>query len=310
MKWFTEVEADRSRYLLSYESKILFLGSCFSDEIGTRMRESGFNVLVNPFGVLYNPASIAVSLERLVERTPADIKDLVKDGSVYKSIYYSSDFSSMEANSLLDNLNSSIIRDSDFMAEADTIALTFGTTWIYTRQSDGRVVSNCHKQPASGFIRSSMSVDECFDAIAPFVEKMGGKRWFLSVSPVRHLKDGAVENMASKSRLILAIHKLAACYENVIYFPAFEIVIDQLRDYRFYSADLVHLSKDAADYIWERFSDFALDDNSRDLLRDYKRLADMKKHKPLFPESPEYKEFLTRMEEFENILIKKRKMTL
>lgn len=306
MKWFTEVEAGRSRHLFSYKSKMLFLGSCFSEEIGTRMMESGFNVLVNPFGVLYNPASIALSLKMLSEGTPLDIEDLVKDGSVYKSIYHSGDFSSMEANSLIENINSSLLRDSDFMAKADTIALTFGTTWIYTRQSDGRVVSNCHKQPASAFVRTSMSVDECYDAIAPFIEKMAEKKWFMSVSPVRHLKDGAVENMASKSRLILAIHKLAASYENVIYFPSFEIVMDQLRDYRFYSSDLLHLSKDASDYIWERFSDFALDDNSRDLLKDYKRLADMKKHRPLFPESPEYKEFLKRIEEFENILIKKR----
>lgn len=306
MKWYTEVNTGKSQHLISYNNKILFLGSCFAEEIGSRMRANGFDVLVNPFGVLFNPASIALSLNRLVVGLSLTDKDIVSEGSVYKSIYHSSENASLEKDSLLEFLNDSLIRDSKFLEKSDTIALTFGTTWIYTRKSDGRVVSNCHKQPASSFVRSSLSVEECVDAIAPLIETMPGKRWFMSVSPVRHLKDGAVENMLSKARLLLAIKELSDRYDNVVYFPSYEIVMDELRDYRFYSSDLLHLSDDAAEYIWERFADFALEGKAVELLRDYKRLSDMKKHRALYPNSPEYKEFVKRTEEFEEKLLKKR----
>jgi len=306
MKWFTEVDAGRSPQMISYRDRVLFLGSCFADEISSRMERYGFEVLANPFGVLYNPLSISNSLIRLFDSTPIDEGDVVMDGSVYKSIYHSSDYASAEIHSLINYTTDSLINASEFLKKTDTISLTFGTSWVYRRKSDRRVVSNCHKQPGDSFERFSLTVDEIVAHIAPLIERGGTRRWFLSVSPVRHFKDGAVENMLSKSRLLLAVNELTKSFENVVYFPSYEIVMDELRDYRFYGPDLVHLSAGAADYIWERFADFALNSESKELLRDYKRLYEMKSHRPLFPESPEYKGLLKRIDELESMLKKKR----
>ncbi len=306
MKWFTEVDAGRSPQMISYRDRVLFLGSCFADEISSRMERYGFEVLANPFGVLYNPLSISNSLIRLFDSTPIDEGDVVMDGSVYKSIYHSSDYASADIHSLINNTTDSLINASEFLRKTDTVSLTFGTSWVYRRKSDRRVVSNCHKQPGDSFERFSLTVDEIVAQIAPLIERGGTRRWFLSVSPVRHFKDGAVENMLSKSRLLSAVNELTKIFGNVVYFPSYEIVMDELRDYRFYGPDLVHLSAGAADYIWERFADFALNSESKELLRDYKRLYEMKSHRPLFPESPEYKGLLKRIEELESMLKKKR----
>lgn len=306
MKWFTDVETGRSPHLISYKNRILFLGSCFSQEIGGRMQQYGFNTLVNPFGVLYNPQSVAHSINRLVKNEPVNTNDIVRDGSVFKSIYHSGEYSSMSMDALIENLNISISDASAFLNAADTVALTFGTTWIFKRRDDGRVVSNCHKQPAGGFERLALTTEEIVGMLAPLIELMPQKRWFLSVSPVRHLKDGAKENMLSKSSLILALNELEKRYSNVVYFPSFEIVMDELRDYRFYGPDLIHLTEEATNYIWERFAKFALEKEAEELLKDYKRLYELKRHRPLFPESSEYKGLLKRIDELDAFLKKKR----
>lgn len=306
MKWFTEVEAGRSPHLLSYKNKILTLGSCFADEIGSRMERYGFDIMVNPFGVLYNPASIALSLKRLSQYSPLTSEDIVKDGSIYKSIYHSSDFSSSDPEELLKKVNKAGEEASSFFKSADTITLTFGTTWIYRRIEDGRVVSNCHKQPANSFERISLTFEEVFEAIAPFIKNTPEKRWFLSISPIRHLKDGAIENMISKSRLILAVNEIVSRFDNAVYFPSYEIVMDELRDYRFYGPDLLHLSAETSNFLLERFLDFSLDNEAYGLLKNYKQLFEMKRHRPLFPESKEYKALLKRIDELERYLKKLR----
>lgn len=305
MKWITRVDTGIPPFNINYDDKILFLGSCFAQEIGTIMQNMGFECLVNPFGVLYNPASIAGSLERLVSATPFCSSDIIRNGDVYKSIYHSSDYAEMSEEALLRKINTSLEQSSAFFKQSDVIALTLGTTWLYKLQSDGRTVANCHKLPSNAFSREFLSAEQCISLLEPVIRKNQDKRWIISVSPVRHLKDGAHENQLSKARLLIAADELSRRYSNVCYFPSYEIVMDELRDYRFYAADMIHLSREATDYIWERFAEFILDEKSEELLKDYKRLYEMKSHRPLFPESKSYKEFEKRLCDLEEKLKKR-----
>ncbi|PKP42965.1 MAG: GSCFA domain protein [Bacteroidetes bacterium HGW-Bacteroidetes-10] len=305
MKWNTPVETGSSPFWVSYRDKILFLGSCFAQEIGKTMQNMGFESLVNPFGVLYNPASIAFSLEKLMTGAPFKAEDVIQNDDIFKSIYHSSDYADISADGLLGRINDALAINSAFFHNSDVVALTMGTTWIYKLREDGRVVANCHKLPSDAFTRECLSVEDTVNMLSPFIEKYPSKRWIISVSPVRHFKDGAHENQLSKSRLLLASDELSCKYSNVCYFPSYEIVMDELRDYRFYAADLIHLNREATDYIWERFAGFILDDKSKELLRDYKRLFEMKSHRPLFPGSKNYKEFEKRLCELEEKLKKR-----
>lgn len=305
MKWNTHVDTGNPPFNINYGDKILFLGSCFAQEIGSIMQNMGFECLVNPFGVLYNPASVAGSLERLASGTPFCNSDIIKNGDIFKSIYHSSDYADMSEEGLLRQINTSLEQSSAFFRQSDVIAITLGTTWLYRLQSDGRIVANCHKLPANAFTREFLSAEESLSLLEPVIQRNMDKRWVISVSPVRHFKDGAHENQLSKARLLLAADELSRRYSNVCYFPSYEIVMDELRDYRFYAADMIHLSREATDYIWERFSEFILDEKSKELLKDYKRLFEMKSHRPLFPESKSYKEFEKRLCELEEKLKKK-----
>lgn len=304
MKWSTYVDAGNPPFNINYGDKILFLGSCFAQEIGSVMQNMGFECVVNPFGVLYNPASIASSLERLASGIPFCKEDIIQNGDVYKSIFHSSDYADMNEEGLLREINNSLKVNSAFFRESDVVALTLGTTWLYKLKSGGRIVANCHKLPANDFVRESLTVEECLSLLEPVISKYSDKRWVISVSPVRHFKDGAHENQLSKARLLLAADTLTRRYSNVCYFSSYEIVMDELRDYRFYAADLIHLSREATDYIWQRFADFILGEKSKELLKDYKRLFEMKSHRPLFPESKNYKEFEKRLCELEEKLKK------
>ena len=294
MKFRTEIEIAPHAEGLEHDAKIFALGSCFAENISERLAKAKFSVTTNPFGVLFNPLSIADAIERLDDTRAFAVCD-IKAGR--------ENFFSFDAHSSLDgktqteafaNLNRAVAQGGKALHESDWVILTFGTAWIY--EKEGRVVANCHKQPASQFSRRRLSVAEIverYDAL--FEGVLRDKKVILTVSPVRHMGDGLQENSVSKAILRLAVEELVAKYENAHYFPSYEILIDDLRDYRYYGEDLAHPSKAAVDYVWERFCEAILSPKAQELLPRIAQIVAAAEHRPFNPEGEEHKAFCRKM---------------
>ncbi|MFA6334951.1 MAG: GSCFA domain-containing protein [Bacteroidales bacterium] len=299
MKLQTKIEIEKYPFKISYSDKILFLGSCFANEMGTIMKRLRFKVLVNPFGVLYNPASISGALERLTSNRQFLESDVITDGDIYKSLYHSSEYASMSMEELIANNNRLLGEASSHFKESRWIVVTLGTRWIYRLKSNGVVVANCHKLDQGKFNREALSVDKVVDMFSPFILANPGKIWLFTVSPIRHWKDGAHGNQLSKATLMLAVEKLQIRFSNVLYFPAYEILMDELRDYRWYSEDMIHPSQFAVDYIWELLKENLTDEPAKELVKDINKLNLMSNHRPLFPESRNFLTFNKERKEIE-----------
>lgn len=240
---------------------ILMTGSCFATEVGKRLMADGYDVLLNPFGVLYNPASICSAIGRLDSREPftqADVICRVDDASKgirrYVSYHHHGSFARETPEAFLDNANRALYDAAGRFAAADTCIITLGTAWVFRLASSGEVVSNCHKVPAREFRRELMSVDEIAGLLSDVVARHPEKRWIFTVSPIRHLADTLHGNQISKSTLLLAIDALQKHHPKVEYFPSYEIMLDELRDYRWYSPDNgTHPSDEAVEIIYSRF---------------------------------------------------------
>lgn len=256
----TKVALKEGSGMLDYSSKIMMLGSCFTTEIGKIMQDYRFDVMINPFGVLYNPSSIASSVERLlacrefgcdevIQTNPTDSSAAKK----YASFSHHSSFARLSTEEFLHNANEQLHKASLFLKEADTVIITLGTSWIYTNIATGKVVSNCHKRLANEFERTLLTVEECTYTLKSIADLLPDKNIIFTVSPIRHLKDGAHGNQISKATLLLAIDNVMSLSSNCTYFPSYEIMMDELRDYRFYAEDMVHPSPLAVKYIFEKF---------------------------------------------------------
>lgn len=264
MRFRTEIEPLRSDLRFDHNRPVVMLGSCFTDNIGARLAADGFDVTANPFGALYNPMSIAVPLLRVLDRRPYTAADLTPGPRGFHCLDYSTAFSSDKAEEVLAKANNSLeILQRSIEKPGATLIATFGTAYIFSFANDGRPVGNCHKFPASCFIRRRLGIDEiteCWQRLATRLRAESGvDRILLTISPIRHLADGLHGNTISKATLHLAVDALAGCCD---YFPAFEIMNDDLRDYRFYAADMKHPSETAVDYIYERFSEAYFDRNT------------------------------------------------
>lgn len=284
-----------------YPQKYLFMGSCFTENIGLKMKEMKFKVDINPFGILYNPLSMAYALQRLISPVPFQESDLVTHGGLWHSFMHHGSFSSVYPESALAKMNQRLQESSCFLRETDILLLTFGTSWVYELMSSGEIVSNCHKIPAGQFKRSRLTVPEILHTCREMLEKL----WWVNpavkivftVSPIRHLKDGAVENQLSKASLLLAVDSLVKDYGNdrCAYFPAYEMVMDELRDYRFYAEDMIHLAPVTVNYIWEKFMEWMLDEKTVGIMKEIAPLRAAEDHRPLNRQSPEYLLFLRNM---------------
>lgn len=243
---------------ITHSDKLLFIGSCFSDEIGSRLVQRGFNAMVNPFGPLYNPVSIANCLCRALEGPLYSTIDLTEGPRGFHCLDYSTRYSGNDAGQLLDDLNSQLSSVASFIASCSTVFVTLGTAFVYRFLASGRIVGNCHKFPAKQFERSRLTVTQAVESLGKIAELLrhhGAKKVVFTVSPIRHLADGFHANTVSKSTLHIAVEEIVAANGDFAdYFPAYEIVNDDLRDYRAYAADLVHVSDLAAEYIFEKFA--------------------------------------------------------
>ena len=303
MKLNTPVEIKPLEKRLTYKDSILFVGSCFADEIGRRCAERYFDVQVNPFGVLFNPCSVADCLGLLEgyginpEGCSFFPEDVIETGGGFCSFHHHGSMARSTQEEFLENANRILRESSVFYYREGWVVITLGTAYIYTDKETGMVVSNCHKLPADRFERSMLSVDEVYDALSQYVAARPERQWVFTVSPVRHLADGLHANNLSKATLHLGIRKLVERYPNAHYFPAYEILIDELRDYRFYADDMMHPSALAADYIFERFMDFALADSDRPLLVEAEKIRVMMQHRILNPGTPQSVDFERRRKE-------------
>ena len=294
MKFRTEIEIAPLAEGMAHGAKIFALGSCFAENISERLAKAKFSVESNPFGVLFNPASIANAIERLDSARSFAVCDITAGKECYFSFDAHSSLDGKTHTEAFANLNRAVAKGAKALAESEWVILTFGTAWIY--EHEGKVVANCHKQPVSQFQRRRMSVEEIvarYDAL--FEGVLRDKMVILTVSPVRHIGDGLQENSVSKATLRLAIEELVNKYENVCYFPSYEILIDDLRDYRYYADDLAHPSKMAVDYVWERFCDGVLSDETKAKLPQVLQVVEAAEHRPFNPDSEAHKTFCRKM---------------
>lgn len=301
----TEVKVMPSERKIGYGSKILLLGSCFSDEIGRRMKYSGFHAQVNPFGTIYNPASIANSLGVLSSGRRFTEADVISGRGLYCSFFHHGSFSSDTPESFLSSANAALSEVRPFFRSCTDVVITLGTSRVYRYRKTGMIVSNCHKLPACEFDEIVMDAGQCEDYLRKCVGYIrqegvsgGGRnvRVIFTVSPIRHIRDGLHENQLSKATLLLAVDKVCSTLENCEYFPSYEIFMDELRDYRWYAEDMCHPSPQAADYIWKRFSEYCFTDSTRSIMAECVRLRKSMDHRPLFPESDSWRKFVSDLE--------------
>ena len=311
MKLNTPVEIKPLDKRLTYKDSILFVGSCFADEIGRRCSERYFDTRVNPFGVLFNPCSISDCLGLLegyginAEQCSFIPEDVIETSGGFCSFHHHGSMARPSAQEFLDNANKVLADASDFYYREGWVVVTLGTAFIYTDKETGNVVANCHKLPADRFERTMIDADQVYDALSQYVAARPQRQWIFTVSPVRHLADGLHANTLSKSTLHLGVQKLVERYPNAHYFPAYEILIDELRDYRFYADDMMHPSAQAADYIFDRFMDFALADEDRPLLAEAEKVHSMMQHKILNPGTPQAAKFLAQRDQALESLLSK-----
>jgi len=304
--FITKVKIPESPAKITYENSILTLGSCFAESIGTKLKDAYFTADINPFGVLYNPVSVKNSLYFLLTNKEFTKEDLFYDNTLWHSFMHSSLFSDVSAEKCLQKINSQLAKSRIFLQKTNFLFITFGTAWVYKHVETEDVVSNCHKLVSKNFVRYRLSVEDIVNDYKELISyinlQIPDLQIIFTVSPIRHWKDGAHENNISKSTLLLAIDSLQSQFENISYFPAYEIQLDELRDYRYYAADMLHPSEIAINYIWERFSDCFFSAETTKIKDELKQLKSDILHKPLHPESENYKRFL------ENIEIKKKKL--
>ena len=258
MKFRTEIEISPLRVQIGYENRVLTLGSCFAAHIAGKLAGAKFRVTENPSGILFNPLSIATAIRSYASPAAVTRDELGFDGDVWYHFGFHGDFSAPTAEEALARMNAA-------RQAADRVILTFGTAWVYERR--GEVVANCHRRPAAEFSRRRLSVGEIVESVAELIGgPLAGKQIILTISPVRHVGDTLAGNAVSKAALRLAAEELTQRFGCVEYFPAYEIVTDDLRDYRFYADDLVHPAPQAVTYVWEKFTETVLTDRARRLL--------------------------------------------
>lgn len=285
LKLQTPVETGRSAVCISLNDKIFVLGSCFADNMGQKMADLGFDVCVNPFGTLYNPVSICNSVARLTSGIPFSKDECVQMGAgagLVCSFSHHTSFARRTEDEFLNVANASLKEASLWWKAATKVIITLGTAWIYEYTSSGETVSNCLKIEAKEFTRRRLSVRETATLLMNMVARHPEKEFIFTVSPIRHLKDGAHGNQLSKSTLLLALDEVLAKFpERCEYFPAYEIVLDELRDYRFYSPDMIHPSAQTVDYLWSRFVRFAMPESELPALDARRRELLRAQHRPI-----------------------------
>ncbi len=280
---------------IHYSHQLFFMGSCFAENIGQTMENYKFNVLMNPNGVLYNPASIALALRRVIHNKAMNDSQLVFANDCWNSWEHHSRFSKPDKVQCLTEINNSIINGHQKLQQTEWLFITFGSAFVYQLNSTGELVGNCHKIPQKEFTKKLLTVAEIMSDYTKLLKELtainNNLKVVFTVSPVRYIRDGVVENNISKARLIEAVHNLIAENNNTFYFPAYELVIDDLRDYRFYKSDLVHPNEQAIDYVFEKLMDAVFDQETKNIFEKIKDIITAKEHRPFNKDTEAYQRF-------------------
>ncbi len=308
MKFRTEINIVRAPQTILHHEALLSIGSCFAENISTLLKERFFNVLENPFGVLYNPLSIADALQFVLKRKVFTADDLIFHQGEWHSFWHHSSFSHPDQQKCLKNINTQIQQTHYFLKQANWLIITFGTAFVYFHKQHGGVVANCHKRPENEFERRLVNIEEIvakwerlLNALKRFNPHL---RFIFTVSPIRHLRDGLTANQQSKSTLILATHRLIEKQDSAFYFPAYEILMDDLRDYRFYEANLTHPNEQAISYIWKNFQKMFFNTATQQIVQQMENFSKRLKHRFRNPDSPQAQEFKAQTEQLWQKLLK------
>jgi GSCFA family len=315
MKFRTEIDIPKNKFQFNYNQKLFLIGSCFTKNIGNKLNELKFDVDINPFGVLYNPLSVKNSLDILLNNRKFTFDDLQFHNDLWFSYSHHSSFSHSDKQICLNQINDRIKIASQQLMNSDFLFITFGTSYVYQLKKTGEIVSNCHKIPAKEFKRSMIPSCEIYDEYLLLINtlrKVNPKiKIVLTLSPVRHLKDGFVENQHSKSNLLMAIHQMLDFMDDVFYFPAYEIMMDDLRDYRFYDEDLVHPNKMAVNYIWDLFKQTFIESSEFEIMKKIDETVNATNHRPFNVKTEAHQKFIINsLKKIEKIESKNKKINL
>lgn len=296
MQFRTELFLPESKWKLSHNDKILGIGSCFVDAIGDKLNLGKFQIFQNPFGTLFHPVAIENALARIHSNVTYTESEIFNRDELYFSWDHHTSFNKTSMKSTLDGINYQLEKANEFVQNTNVFILTFGTSWVYKIKQLDLIVANCHKVPGQHFekvlltdAQTKSSIRNCFNFILDINPKA---KIITTISPVRHIKDGVVENNISKSKLISNLHDLVSQYENVEYFPAYELMMDDLRDYRFYKEDLIHPNEMAIEYIWDKFSEKYFTEETSIKIRVAEKIHSSLSHRPMNTSSIAYKTFL------------------
>jgi len=295
----TIVDIPSPRFSINYRDKGLFVGSCFATSLQEFLSYRKADVILCSYGEMYNPLSISSYFKK---ETFSENDVIQSEDGLWYSWYHHGSVYSTEKDELLDRINNEACQVKSQLENFNYVVITLGTSWIF-ELADGRVVSNCHKMPSSMFSRRSLTLDEILDSLRSIISLLPNSKFILTVSPIRHIKDGLIENSYSKSLLRVAAGILQKEKDNVYYYPSYEIMNDELRDYRFYRDDMLHPTEQAASYIMEKFVGVAFDENSRTFFLDIVRLKQALSHRPLHVESLTFKSFQNYRKKLLNELI-------
>lgn len=283
-------------FSISHEDKILSLGSCFAENIGQKLEALKFSIVLNPFGILYNPISIQKGLEVLLGTKKWEAQQLFFHKGLWRSFLFHSQMAHPNKEEAIRKMELNIEKGQQQLMNADVLLLTLGTAFVHVFQSSGEVVANCHKRPAADFVKRKLQVEEIVQGLGEILKKLKQElphlKIITTISPVRHIKEGLVENQRSKAVLLLALEQLCQEVEDTYYFPSYELLLDDLRDYRFFGKDMIHPNETAIDYIWQKFDEAFFNEKTRQLNRRINAINQARQHKAFYPESKEHQLFL------------------
>jgi lysophospholipase L1-like esterase len=297
----TNIQLQKERNQIDYNSKLLLIGSCFSENIHKKFDYFKFQTFSNPFGILFNPKAIEKLITNAINSITYIEKDIFLLNERWHCFDAHSDLSAANKNELLQNLNDEIKSTNKQLNESTHIVITLGTAWVYRFIETDKFVGNCHKVPQKKFLKELLSVEEIIaslENICTLTKEINPSSTIIfTVSPVRHLKDGFIENSQSKAHLLSAIHQIVDKREQTYYFPSYEIMMDDLRDYRFYSNDMLHPNETAVNYIWENFKEVWVSEKSVLIMKEIDTIQKGLLHKPFNSKSEQYQKFLANLQE-------------
>jgi hypothetical protein len=300
MQWTLTFNIPESQTKIDYQSSVLSIGSCFSTMIGGKLSDRKFQVLDNPFGTLFNPISIVHVMEDALLDMPINQAMMLERERLFLHYGMHSDIAAYSKDSLIKLIRKKQQQTKKALQSVSHLLITFGTAWIYESLTDEQIVANCHKQSSGNFKKRLLTKEEILKSVSGFIKILerfnNNIQIVLTVSPVRHTKDGIPENQISKSLLRWVTYELENMYDHVHYFPSYEIMMDELRDYRFYKEDLIHPNEIAEDYIWQRFKKTWIDPKAFPLIDDFEKIRKDLAHKAFNPDSPAHMKFLDNLQ--------------